>query len=58
MHHTNRQMQHWFSKLLELADIDQRSKQPNERELVCTVSVTYLFSNQCSSWRPPDVLLI
>lgn len=30
-HYTSRQMQHWFSKILELTGIDQRSKQPNER---------------------------
>ncbi len=41
-HYTSGQMQHWFSKILELADIDQRSKKPNERG-TCLHGFRHLF---------------
>lgn len=41
-HYTSRQMQHWFSKILELADIDQRNKQPSERG-ACLHGFRHLF---------------
>lgn len=41
-HYVSRQMEHWFAKILELADIDQRNKQPNERG-ACLHCFRHLF---------------
>lgn len=41
-HYTSRQMDRWFAKILKLADIDQRNKQPNERG-ACLHGFRHLF---------------
>lgn len=41
-HYTGRQLHHWFSRILQLADIDQRPRHPNERG-ACLHCFRHLF---------------
>lgn len=58
-HLTRRQVQHWFSEFLKLADIDQREKKPHERgaSLHCYRHVFVLKSMQQleSAGHPVDM---